>query len=111
MNPAEPLSPAGAWPARAHLELHEELHARPAMPVRSPGVVSYWAQQGMDGAVALDALRELCRHIGHAEPPDGVRHFVLKSAAFDLKFERHGEFMTWQAVSYTPVTPSAKSRG
>ena len=69
------------------------------MPVRSPGVVSYWAQQGMDGAVALDALRELCRHIGHAEPPDGVRHFVIKSAAFDLKFERHGEFISWQVCA------------
>ncbi len=66
------------------------------MPVRSPGVVSYWAQQGMDAAVALSALRSLCERIAHPLPPEGARHFVVKSAGFDLKFERHGEFISWQ---------------
>lgn len=66
------------------------------MPVRSPGVVSYWAQQGMDAADALAALRSLCDRVGHPMPPDGARHFVVKSADFDLKFERHGEFISWQ---------------
>ncbi|NBQ90938.1 MAG: DUF3422 family protein [Betaproteobacteria bacterium] len=85
-----------AWPIRAHLDLHEELHARPAMPARSPGVVSYWAQHEMDPSKALAALGALCEAIGHAAPPAAARHFVVKSAAFDLKFERHGEFVSWQ---------------
>ncbi len=85
-----------SWPARAHVELHEELHARPAMPARSPGVVSYWAQHQMDPARALHALHQLCSTIGHPTPDAGARHFVVKSEAFDLKFERHGEFISWQ---------------
>lgn len=98
MNAAAHRS-AVPFPTRAHLDLHEELHARPAMPVRSPGVVSYWAQQGMESSTALAALRGLCRHVGHAEPPDGARHFVLTSPQFDLKFERHGEFISWQVCA------------
>ena len=96
MNAASITRSGAVWPSRAHLDLHEELHARPAMPVRSPGVVSYWAQQGMEASAALAALRSLCEQIGHPLPPDGARHFVVKSAAFDLKFERHGEFISWQ---------------
>lgn len=85
-----------AWPVRAHIDLHDELHARPAMPARSPGVVSYWAQHQMNPAAALQALRDLCAAVGHTAPAAGVRHFVVKTAAFDLKFERHGEFISWQ---------------
>jgi len=33
------------WPQRDHIELHEELHSRPAMSVRTPSVISYWAQK------------------------------------------------------------------
>lgn len=66
------------------------------MPARSPGVVSYWAQHQMDTAQALAALGSLCEAGGLALPPSGARHFVLKTDAFDLKFERHGEFISWQ---------------
>jgi uncharacterized membrane-anchored protein len=76
------------------------------MPVRSPGVVSYWAQQGMEAATALSALRILCERIGHAWPPEGARHFVVKSAAFDLKFERHGEFISWQLSADLGMPPT-----
>jgi uncharacterized membrane-anchored protein len=81
---------------RAHVDLHDELHARPAMPARSPGVVSYWAQHQMDPSGALQALRELCAAVGHPAPAAGIRHYVVKTATFDLKFERHGEFISWQ---------------
>jgi uncharacterized membrane-anchored protein len=76
------------------------------MPVRSPGVVSYWAQQGMDAAAALLALRVLCQQIGHAAPPEGARHFVVKSPTFDLKFERHGEFISWQLSADLDMPPT-----
>lgn len=66
------------------------------MPARSPGVVSYWAQHAMEPAKALAALGALCEAVGHAPPPSGARHFVIKTPAFDLKFERHGEFISWQ---------------
>ena len=78
------------------------------MPARSPGVVSYWAQHGMDLAPALKALTDLCAAVGHAPPPAGARHFVVKTAAFDLKFERHGEFISWQLCMglNPPVSPT-----
>jgi len=67
-------------------------------------VVSYWAQHGMDPGQALEALNGLCRACGHSLPMAGARHFVLRSTDFDLKFERHGEFISWQ-VSAGLVTP------
>ena len=94
--PSDTAAGVSAWPVRAHLDLHEELHARPAMPARSPGVVSYWAQHAMEPAQALRALDTLCEAVGHPAPPAGARHFVVKTPTFDLKFERHGEFISWQ---------------
>ena len=82
MNAASTDRSGAVWPIRAHLELHEELHARPAMPVRSPGVVSYWAQQGMDAATALSALRILFERMGHGFAPERPLHCVAKSVAF-----------------------------
>ncbi len=102
---AEPGAIPAAWPGRTHLELHDELHARPAMAVRSPGVVSYWAQHGMDAGKALEALSDLCRQLGQTEPNPGAGHHVLSCADFDLKFERHGEFISWQ-VSAALAAPA-----
>ncbi|MEW6705880.1 MAG: DUF3422 domain-containing protein [Pseudomonadota bacterium] len=92
-------APAGTarWPERTHLELHDELHARPALPVRRPGVVSYWVHWGMDPAVAEAALAAACAACGGAAPQPGTRHHLLQTPAFALKYERHGEFVSWQA--------------
>jgi uncharacterized membrane-anchored protein len=62
----------------------------------------------MDPAPALKALTDLCTAVGHAPPPAGARHFVVKTAAFDLKFERHGEFISWQLCMglNQPATPT-----
>ena len=68
------------WPDRTHLDLHDELHARPALAVQCPGVVSYWVQWGMEPAAA----------------EAGTRHHLLQTATFALKYERHGEFASWQ---------------
>lgn len=76
------------------------------MPVRSPGVVSYWAQHDMDAGVALSALRELCAAVGHASPSEAARHFVISTPGFDLKFERHGEFISWQMSAGLAMPPS-----
>ncbi len=84
------------WPERTHLELHDELHARPALAVRRPSVVSYWVQWRMDAAAAESALAEACHACGGPPPYPGARHHLLETGHFALKYERHGEFVSWQ---------------
>ncbi len=91
-----PAASASRWPIRTQLELHQELHARPALPARSPCVVSYWVQWGMTAQRADAALAELCLASGAAAPAPGTRHRVLHAAGYSVKFERHGEFVSWQ---------------
>ena len=96
------------WPQREHLDLHDELHARPATAVRSPGVVSYWIQHQMDAEQALQALGLLCEHLGLPAPAAQARHHVLCCPEFDLKFERHGEFISWQLGAALPAPPGLR---
>lgn len=84
------------FPARTDLELHQELHARPALPARAPCVVSYWVHADMAPARADAALSALCLSLGLPAPQAGVRHQVVLAPHFVLKFERHGEFASWQ---------------
>jgi uncharacterized membrane-anchored protein len=84
------------WPARTQLELHHELHARPALAARSPCVVSYWVHWGMDAGRAHAALAALCQAHGSDAPPADARHHVLQAAGRAVKYERHGEFVSWQ---------------
>jgi uncharacterized membrane-anchored protein len=84
-------------PRRSHIELHDELHARPALPVHTPGVVSYWIQWRLDADLAEAALGALCAEVGAPPPPRATRHHVVHTPGFDLKFERHGEFVSWLA--------------
>jgi uncharacterized membrane-anchored protein len=94
--PSSPAAAAPQWPERTHLELHDELHARPALAVQRPSVVSYWVQWGMDPARSEQALCAACAAAGEPAPPAGTRHLVLKTGDFALKYERHGEFISWQ---------------
>jgi uncharacterized membrane-anchored protein len=98
MNDLDPGAHEGAppWPARTHLELHHELHARPALPAHSPCVVSYWVHWRMDAGRAHAALAALCQAQGAPAPSADARHHVLPGRAWALKFERHGEFVSWQ---------------
>lgn len=91
-----------AFPVRKHLELHQELHARPALPARSSCVVSYWSHWHMSADVAEAALAALCLTSGVPAPSPGSRHHVLHTAAYALKFERHGEFVSWQVSRPLP---------
>ncbi len=86
------------------LELHQELHARPALPARSPCVVSYWVNAGMSAARAQQALTTICLAAGAAGPAPDVRHHVLHAGGFSLKFERHGEFVSWQVSRPLPAS-------
>lgn len=84
------------FPPRVGLEQHEELHARPALPATAPCVVSYWVQQGMSAALAERALAVLADSLGSTAPAPGQRHARLQGPDWQLKFERHGEFVSWQ---------------
>ncbi|NRF67618.1 DUF3422 domain-containing protein [Aquincola sp. S2] len=84
------------FPARTDLELHQELHARPALAARPPCVVSYWVHTEMAPERADGALSALCLSLGLPAPAPGVRHQVVQAPPYTLKFERHGEFVSWQ---------------
>ncbi len=87
------------WPQRDHIELHEELHSRPAMSVRTPSVISYWAQKNLSPDLALLAMTRLCLDYGVDAPQSGAKHHVLLTPRFDLRLELHGEFVSWQMSS------------
>jgi uncharacterized membrane-anchored protein len=91
-----------AWPPRTHLDLHDELHARPALAMPRPGVASAWAQWGMEAAAAERALQAACDGCGAPLPAPGARHHLLRTPAFALKYERHGEFVSWQVSRALP---------
>jgi uncharacterized membrane-anchored protein len=97
-RPASPPPARGParFPDRTDLELHQELHARPALPARPPCVVSYWVQADMTATRADAALAALCLSLGQPAPAAGVRHQVVQAPGYVLKFERHGEFTSWQ---------------
>ena len=97
------------FPLRDMLELHQELHARPALPARSPCVVSYWVNAGMAAARAQQALTTICLASGAAKPAADVRHHVLHGGGFSLKYERHGEFVSWQVNRPLPAMPNVPS--
>jgi uncharacterized membrane-anchored protein len=90
------LAPAPGWPRRQQTELHDELHARPPLSVVANSVVSYWVHWEMDARQAAAAMQKLCEACGEPGPSEGARHHVLRTAAWALKFERHGEFVSWQ---------------
>jgi uncharacterized membrane-anchored protein len=90
------MSAIPPWPQRSHIELHDELHARPALAVSTPSVVSYWLNWGMDVSHAERALAALCARVGAPHPAPGVRHHVVRTETCALKYERHGEFISWQ---------------
>lgn len=102
------------FPTRVDLELHHELHARPALPAQLPCVVSYWVHVGMSGERADKALAELSLSAAAAPPAAGVRHHIVHGPGWVLKFERHGEFTSWQVnrplarVPYAPASGEAE---
>ena len=85
-----------AFALRTQLDLHQELHARLPLATAPNAVVSYWLHVGMDQAHAEQALATLCLACGAPPPAPGLRHHLLNTAAFALKYERHGEFISWQ---------------
>ncbi len=101
---------ASNWPSLAHPELHDELHARPPLQVAAPGVLSHWVQHGMSADCAAQALAAVCQHFGAPAPAPGAHHMLLQQDAQAFKYERHGEFVSWQwfhALADVPADPAA----
>ncbi len=90
-----PYTPA-PWPNLAHPELHSELHARPPLQVATPGVLNHWVQHDMSAACAAHALAAVCQHFGAEAPAPGASHMLLRHGMQAFKYERHGEFVSWQ---------------
>ena len=90
------LTTSSLFPMRSHTELHDELHARPPMRTTRCCVVSYWAQHGLPAETAEAALRVVCAQAGQPVPPREARHCMLDAGSWALKYERHGEFVSWQ---------------
>ena len=101
-----PLAAPLQSPPRSHAELHDELHARPPLRTTPCCVVSYWAQAGLPAEVADAALRVACADAGQPAPASGRRHHLIETGSWALKYERHGEFVSWQLRMDLPADPS-----
>ena len=81
-----------------------EVHSRPPPLLASPRVLVQLAFM-TEGNSAADtaAITDLCRRLGEAPPHEAERHYVLRSGAGTLHWERHSEFSTYMWES--PLVP------
>ncbi|HEY5634076.1 MAG TPA: DUF3422 domain-containing protein [Burkholderiaceae bacterium] len=85
------------------ISLHNELHARPRPALAGAHRVSHVAMLRARGERQVpDALARLCRDYHLAAPEAGQSHCFADFGAFQLKWERHGEF-----DDYTVYRPGA----
>ena len=80
--------------------LADEVHARPPAAAVSPAVVSSLALLGADAAESYSRLRELAAASGVEIPAAEAAHAIVELPDLRVKWERHGEF-----VSFTFVRP------
>jgi len=87
-----------------HIELHEEVHARPfpvlAAPVRISHLVVTVGEEGKDAQV--DHLRDLCRHFDVELPKENASCYNHDFGMFELRYARHTEFCTYTLIQRGP---------
>ena len=86
------------------VELADEVHARPPVPVATPSHATYVAVlvDAQDRAAEIAHLQALAARFGVAAPTADARHYRARLGALQLKWERHGEFS-----GYTVIAPGA----
>lgn len=89
-------------PSRQHEARHaltNELHARPYQRLNAPARAIHFAVVTGETPDALEAdrahLETLCRRYGVNPPDTGMKHLNADFGAFQLKWERHTEFVTY----------------
>jgi uncharacterized membrane-anchored protein len=98
--PHRPLPPDDAQ----RIELHNEVHARPAARIRLPALVVFVAvfNDGVTRAQECEHLRRLPEHDG-LTPADLQGNFLrLRLPGYTLKWERHTEFSRYSLVQPLP---------
>jgi len=94
-----PLSLPQNHPLR--MELHNEVHARPPLPMQVPARISYLAvvSSQENGEAERNHVRRLCEQKGQAAPESIGSHFIADFGDFRLKWERHAEFARYKIIA------------
>ncbi|NJM36240.1 MAG: DUF3422 domain-containing protein [Rhodomicrobium sp.] len=81
--------------------LHNEVHARPPIPLRGPCRLSYLAlMSGQENIEPERAhVRALCQRYGFPGPTPEDNHFQGDLGPFRLKWERHTEFTRYKFIA------------
>lgn len=82
-------------------ELHDEVHARPTVPLQVPARLSFLALlSGPENVVAERArLADLCARFGKPAPEATASHHLVDLGPVRLKWERHTEFTRYLAIA------------
>jgi uncharacterized membrane-anchored protein len=82
-------------------ELHNEVHARPPIPLRIHSRLSYLAL--LSGPENIQAEREhvaaLCARYGKPAPEAKANHYIVDLGPFRIKWERHAEFARYKVIA------------
>ncbi len=96
--------------------LHNEIHARPPVPLNLPVSASHFALMLNDTEKSAEHqhLLNLCQRFGVNPPPQDAIHFNARFDNFLFHWEQHGEFSTYSFYSQKvdtqkPFTQSALS--
>ena len=77
--------------------LHNEIHARPPVPLELPVSASHLALTLNTQEKAQERLHltSLCQRFAINPPPIGANHFIVRLDNFLFHWEQHGEFSTY----------------
>lgn len=77
--------------------LHNEIHARPPIPLKLPVSASHLALTLNDEEKKQERqhLATLCQRFGVNPPPSEASHFIARFDTFLFHWEQHGEFSTY----------------
>ncbi|RLA23139.1 MAG: DUF3422 domain-containing protein, partial [Gammaproteobacteria bacterium] len=77
--------------------LHNEIHARPPVPLKLPVSASHLAitVNEQEKAQEREHLLSLCQRFGINPPPAEASHFIASFDTFLFHWEQHGEFSTY----------------